>query len=186
MAAIFVVGLPGGDMRIVAVALGDKLHDPVALLAKALVRKAVVAAGTELAGIAVGIDGDHVRMLVDNPARRRCGRCAEHDLQPGTAQGLDGPVQPLEVQVTGARLEARPGEFTDADPCQPGLGHPAGISFPDFFRPVFRIIAGAESAFHDGCSLLDGSATLIRMVKRCHIFRVIPAKAWPDNPLKVH
>ena len=65
------------------VALGHDLDDARALAPPGSRRKRVVAARTEAARPAVLVIGQDLGMIVDQPFRRRRGRRAEHDLQPG-------------------------------------------------------------------------------------------------------
>ena len=87
------------------------------------------------------IDGQHVGVLVQHPARRCGGWRAKHDLQPGPAQNGNGSVQPIPVEPAGFGFDPAPGEFADADPCQAQFGHPGRIFGPLGFRPVFGVVA---------------------------------------------
>ena len=60
VAAVFVVGLPGHDRRVAAVALGHRAADAARFGAVARVREAVVAPRAEAARAALQVDGDHV------------------------------------------------------------------------------------------------------------------------------
>ncbi len=150
VAAVFVVGLPGRDVRVPAVPLGQEAHDPRALVAVAPVAEAVVAARAETPGPAVRVQGQHVGVAGQDPARR--GRCrrAEHDPQPGLAQDLDGAVEPIEAEVTGLGLQPAPGELADSHPGQAERRHARGIVRPLLFRPVLGVVADAQRALAVG------------------------------------
>ena len=80
--------------------------DPAHSVAVALVAEVVVAARAEAAGPAVAVPGEHVGVAVEHPARGRGGGGAEHDLEAGGAEGVDGAVEPVEAQVAGGRARA--------------------------------------------------------------------------------
>ena len=82
VAAIFVVGLPGGDPIARSIAFRHKGDDAPGLLAVAPMAETIVAAGSKSPGFAVLIKRKHIRMPVYHPARRRCGWCAKHHFQP--------------------------------------------------------------------------------------------------------
>ena len=127
MAGVLVVDLPGGDVRVGAVALGEDAGDADGLGAVAVVAEAVVAARAEAARPALPVMGQHVRVPVEHPARRRRGRGAEHDLEARGAERLDGAVEPVEAELAGRGLEPAPGELADPDPGEAGGGHPGGV-----------------------------------------------------------
>ena len=106
MAGVFVVDLPGMDMGMTSIALAQDLGDATAFLAVALVAEAVVAARAELAGAALGVDPQHVGVAFEHPAGRGGGGGAEHDLETGGAERVDGAVEPAEGQLAGAGLHA--------------------------------------------------------------------------------
>ena len=148
VAGIFVVRLPGRHMRVPAIALGQKRHDPRAFRPVAAMREAVVPARAEAARAAVLVQRQHVGVAVQHPARRGGSGRAKHHLQALGAKRLDRPVEPGPVEAARFRLHPAPGKFADAHPGQaharPSGRHPR----PIFLRPVFRIIADAKRAFH--------------------------------------
>ena len=148
VAAVLVVRLPCDHVRIRAVALGEQAHDAAAFLAVSVVAEAVVAARTEPPHFPPRADRRHVGVAVDHPARRRGGRRPQHDSQPGRAQGLDRPVEPVEPELSGLRLEARPGELADAHAADAGPYHARRVLGPDRLRPVLGVVADAERALH--------------------------------------
>ena len=126
VAVVLVVRLPGDDVRVRSIAFGEPAGDSTALLPVALVTEAVVAARAESAHLAPGADRGEIGVAVEHPAGRGRGRGAQHDLEPGRAQRVDRPIHPVEPEVTGAGLDARPGELADANapdagpaPCAP-------------------------------------------------------------------
>ena len=148
VAAVLVVDLPGHEVRAPAVALGEQARDAAAFLAVSVVAEAVVAAGAEPPRLAPGAGRKHVGVPVEHPAgRRRRGR-PQHHLQPRRPQRLDRPVQPAEPELPGTGLDARPRELADAHPADAGLHHPGRILRPDRLRPVLRVVADPEGAFH--------------------------------------
>ena len=69
MAAVFVVDLPCANMRVLAVARAEDVSDAAAFLAVARMAEAIVATRAELARSTLGVDGEHVGMLGQHPAR---------------------------------------------------------------------------------------------------------------------
>ena len=106
VAAVFVVRLPGHDVRVPAVALGEQPGDAAAFLAVSVMAEAVVAAGAEPARRAPGAGREHAGVPVQHPAGGRRGGRPQHDPQPRRPQRLDRPVQPVEPERPGAGLDA--------------------------------------------------------------------------------
>jgi hypothetical protein len=148
MASIFVVGLPRGHERVAAIAFGHCRHDARAFGAIGAVAKAIVAAGSKPARLAVAIQCQHVGVFGQHPARRGGGGRAQDHLQPRAAQHLDGAVQPFPLEVARFRLHPAPCEFADPHPCQAKVCHAGGILGPLGFGPVFGVIADAKRALH--------------------------------------
>ena len=171
MAGVFVIGLPGAQMRVGAVAFGQRGDDAGAFDAIAAVAEVVMAPRAEAARAALFVDGEHVGQLVGHPARRRCGGGAQHDLQPRRAKRFDRPVQPAPVIGAGLRFHPAPRELADADEGEAGLGHAAGVFRPPVLGPVFGVVADAKRAF---------VGHRITLCSRCPR---LPEAAWKVMPL---
>ena len=105
-------------------------------------------ARSKAARLALGIDGQHIGVAVQHPARRGGGGGAQHHLQPLRAQGCNGAVEPAPIVLARLRLHPAPREFADAHPCQADFGHAGCIAGPDGVIPVFRIITNPKPALH--------------------------------------
>ena len=165
MAAVFVINLPGRDMRIAAKALAHGCGHVRRCVAVAFVAVTVMAARSKDARAALGIMGQHVREAVHHPAGRGGRWRAHHDLQPSGTQHVHRTVQPVPCERAWRWLQTRPGKFPDPHPGNARLNHPGGILRPDLFRPVFGVIANPKCALH---SRTCGSATpcaTLRMTK---------------------
>ena len=114
---------------------------------------------------AVCVDGHHVGIPVDHPARRRCGRRAEDDPQARGAKNIKGFVKPLEVITARGRFQPRPGEFADTNPRQAGLRHAPRT--PSLGKPATAIAEpargqvenagqGGFTDIHDRAIVLNG------------------------------
>ena len=85
MAVVFIIDLPSRDIRIRAIAFAHQAHDPLTFLPIAYVAEIIMTAGTKLANTPFRIHRQHIRHLIDQPTRRRCGGCPHDDLQTGRA-----------------------------------------------------------------------------------------------------
>ena len=144
MAAIFIVGLPAVERRMLAIALGQKLDDARAFPPPDFRRERCVPARAEPARFSIRVNGRNLWILVHQPFRRGRGWRAEHHFQAGRAQHVHGAIKPAPVESAALRLIARPGEFTDPDERDAKLAHPPRIPRPPGFRPMFRIVTDAE------------------------------------------
>mmetsp|Transcript_23678 Transcript_23678/g.42202 ORF Transcript_23678/g.42202 Transcript_23678/m.42202 type:complete len:596 (-) Transcript_23678:4562-6349(-) len=148
MAAIFIVGLPGGDMRVAAIALGHGRNDLAAFSDIALMRKTVMSARPIPAHTSLNIDGKHVWMLGHDPGRwRRGGRAQNHAQTCGT-QCLNRPIQPVPTIIALRRLHPFPGKFANPYPGQAEGRHTCGIIGPLRLGPVLRVVTNAQSPLH--------------------------------------
>ena len=143
VAAKFVIGLPGRDMRIVPVSLCQDFDNPVALVLISLVAKTIVPPRAEFARAPFGIDGQHVGMAGQHPPGRGRGRCPQHDLQSCRTQDRNGRIQPFPIETSMVWLQPAPGEFADPDPGQANLSHAPCVVLPGLARPMFGIVASA-------------------------------------------
>ena len=141
MTAIFIVCLPGGHIGVCAITFGQKRDNARAFFAIAHMGKTIVAARSKPARPAFDIKRQHVRMFVDHPPWRCCGRGAQKNPEAHTPQDVDGLVQPFKLKRAGRRLQTRPGKFANPDPSQPRLNHTRGVTFPDLWVPMFWIVA---------------------------------------------
>ncbi|MNL49710.1 hypothetical protein D3C87_1726680 [compost metagenome] len=107
-------------------------------------RKVIVAARAEALAVPLGIDGQHVRMLVDHPARWRGGRRADDHLKVVAAEHVHRPDHPVELNIARSRFKPRPGKLADAHDADAELGHAGRVRLPHRLGPVFRIVADAE------------------------------------------
>ena len=147
VAGIFVIGLPGGDMRVAAIAPRENLGDAGAFGAVAFMREIIVPARAEPARAALAVMGQHIWMAVQHPAGRRGGGGAQDHFQPGRPQRVDRAVQPVKLQLARLRFHPRPGELADPDPSQAKRGHAGGVCGPLGFLPMFGVIADPKGAF---------------------------------------
>ena len=106
----------------------------------------IVAARPETASPALKIDGEHVGVFRQHPARWCDRRRAQHHFHPMTPQGFDRPVQPTPIEPAGLRLYPALGEFADANPGQADFRHAARVFLPPGFFPVFGILTGSEGS----------------------------------------
>ena len=144
VAAIFIVGLPALQRRMVAERLRQQ-RDDARTFAQIVGRgEAVVAARAKAARTALLVHRDDAGMEVAQPLRRRCRRCAEHDLETFGVQHVHRAAQPVEIETALFRFKPAPGELADADMADAGLAHPARVPRPPGFGPVFGIVADAE------------------------------------------
>src|SRR5690348_816116 len=115
MAAPLVVRLPSGYGRMFAIAPGDRGRDPAGVLAVNRAGMVVVLAGAEGADAALFISEENLRVLADQPGRRRGRRGAHDHFESLGMERLDRVVEPLPVERALFRLHLRPGELGDAD-----------------------------------------------------------------------
>ncbi len=101
VAAILVVGLPGGDARMLAKACRKRRHDPRAFAPVSSMGETVVTARGEPARAAASIDRQHVGHGVDQPFRRRRRRRTECDFKPGAVKRIEGTAEPVEIEMAG-------------------------------------------------------------------------------------
>ncbi len=90
-------------------------------------------------------------MLRHQPGGRPGGGGGEHGIDAGICQGGDSPLQPVEVELPGGRLQARPGEIAQARDIEAGGLHQADIVFPAGFGPLLRVVGRAEVKFGGWC-----------------------------------
>jgi hypothetical protein len=102
----------------------------------------------EAARSLLGVGGENLGALVDQPLRRCRGRRAHDDLQSGVAQGGERIVEPVPVELAAPRLEPAPGKLADANQSDPELDHAPGVLGPRLAGPMFRVVADAQHAGH--------------------------------------
>ena len=161
MVAVFVVRLPGVHEGIFAVAAHHGVGDAGGFDAVAAAGETVVPAGAELAHDAALVDGQYIRVTVDQPLRRCGGRRTKDDLEAGAAEHVDRLVHPFPLEDAGLRLDMRPGEFADTHPGKAKLHHAAGVLVPFLARPLLRIIADASSSMPASCRLASKRFCLV-------------------------
>ena len=130
VAAVFVVGLPGDDGRVSAVAGRHCFGDALRLGAVAGVREAVMPTRAETARSTLGIDGDHVRHRVHQPFGRRRGGRAKDDAEAVAVQRLERAIEPVPVEPAVRGFDAAPGELADAYACETHRRHAPRVVFP--------------------------------------------------------
>ena len=107
--APFVVDLPADHRLVLTIPLGHRLRDPAGVLAVNRAGMVVVLAGAEVAGAALRIDRQDLRMLLDQPWRGRAGWGAENDARgPGRRDFRSrGPANPTCIARARARCATR-------------------------------------------------------------------------------
>ena len=163
VAAVFVVGLPGRNRGVLAVAFSDDACDALRLLAVGRARKAIVAARAEAAHPTIGTDRQDLRVRIDQPLRWRGGRCAHHDLQALRMKHLDRAVEPSPLESAGLGLDAAPRKFGDAHEGDAHLAHALRVLGPPALGPVFWVVANAEP--HDdqaACDTRNSASAMVR------------------------
>ena len=146
--AVFIVRLPRCNVRVRAISFGQQLNDPGAFFAVRQMRKAIMSPRPEPSWFAIHIQRDHVRVFVHHPTRRRRSRRTQNHFQTCCSEGFNRLIQPFKPQIVRRRFQPRPRKFSDPNPRQTRLDHPARVVCPDLWLPVFGIIASAQSAFH--------------------------------------
>jgi hypothetical protein len=85
----------------------------------------IVPPRAEIARTAIGVDGDHVGHLVDQPPRRRRRGRAHDDLEAVAPKRIHRGDEPAEIELNGAGLKPRPGEFANPHIADADFGHAA-------------------------------------------------------------
>ena len=145
VAAIFIVGLPGDDAGVGAVAFGKGCGYAGTFGAVALMREAIMPPRAEPPFASLCVDRQHVGHLVDQPFGRGRGRRAKDDAQPRSVERLDRAVEPAPIILPGMRLNPAPREFADAHPGKPHLHHATRVFGPQCLGPMFGVIATAQA-----------------------------------------
>lgn len=92
----------------------------------------------------------HLRMLFVEPGRDACRRDPENDRETVLCGQPDGIVHPREIKVSLARFKIGPRKLTHAHHIEPKVVHFFEILVPAGFRPLLRIIRGAEEVVLHG------------------------------------
>jgi hypothetical protein len=141
MTGIFVVGLPCGDRRVLAIAFRQRGDNPGAFDPVGAVAEAIVAARSKAARLAIPIQRGGVAVDADQ-ALPSAQRCPAPQLRDPASPNHGGPV----------RVPSGPSKLPDPDPCHAQIGHARGIfgplGFGPVFGPVFGVVADAKAAFH--------------------------------------
>ena len=157
MAAIFVVGLPAAEGRVLADGSASSRVMRAAFLAIAEMAKSHSAGASRspcggravstasMSGCLSTIQRGGVAVGVPKMTLRPC--------RPSTSMAR---MSQSNVQVARRRLQPGPGELADADILDADLGHARRIALPPVLGPVFGIVADAEGRDgHDEISELD-------------------------------
>src|SRR5207244_915508 len=142
--AELVVDLPRDHALVGAEALCERADDPSGRLAERRPVRTVVTPLPKRLRATVGAHRQDLRMAGDEPRGRRRGRSAEDDLEPFGCEHADRLVEPGELELARARLEARPRELTEAHHPEPGLRHQLRVDTPTLARPLLGVVRGAE------------------------------------------
>ena len=144
LVAQLVVGLPGGDLRLVPVMAR---HGPDDFLRIRIQLRAVVAANVASAkgpGLSVLKPGEDIRVFARKPCGNRGGRRAQDDLQvlfPGLG---DDAVKKGEVILPLDRLHQMPGELGNPDCIAPHLPNDVHIGVHQGGVPLLGVVVNAQ------------------------------------------
>lgn len=117
MTTVSVISLPRGDMRVLPVSFGELGYNGGTFGTVAGMAETIMSARPEPALPPLGIDGQHVGVPVDHPARQGGCWCAQHHPQADSAKNRDGIVKPAKFILTRLRFKTRPSKFSDPYPC---------------------------------------------------------------------
>jgi len=143
VATELVIHLPGHDVRMPGEMRGHGGDDALRVGAVGGAGGAVLAAHAEGHPAPVPGDAQDVGVGLTEPGRGRGRRGAEHGVDALGGEGVDGLVEPTEVERTLGGLHLCPGELTQAREVDAGLAHQAGVRRPAFARPLLRVIVDA-------------------------------------------
>src|ERR1700729_2141537 len=113
MAAIFVVGLPGGDSGMLTEGLAELRYDPGRFSPVTWMREAIMTTRTEYFWSALLVDCQHVRHAVNQPLRRSSRWGTEHHGQIARSRQIKDLLQPAKLIFAGYRFQATPSKFSD-------------------------------------------------------------------------
>ena len=143
VAAVLVVDVPHDDGRMRRIALGergDELGGEAAVDGR---RRGELLATARPVDGAVLVLRQELGVRGARPRRRRGGRRGEVDGDAALVQQVDHPVEPAEVELALARLDARPREDAEAHHRDAGLAHARDVVGPDLLGPLLGVVVGA-------------------------------------------
>ena len=139
-----IVQLPGGDVRVITELLSHLLDDSSRGLTVVRVVRAAVPPSAVACADAVLPHYCRVRVLFQEPYRRRRGGRPEDHGNFLRGKAVNHLVQPPELIFPRLRLHLKPRELPYADTADSGLLHPLYILRNLLLRPVLRIICCAK------------------------------------------
>src|SRR5688500_209900 len=101
---------------------------------------AVMTAVADLGAPSVFIHGQKIGMCCRHPGGWTRRRGAKRRCNPRGSQLLDHALQPIEAELAGQRLEARPGKLSHTNDGKSSFLHQADLFGPSFLWPMFGII----------------------------------------------
>jgi hypothetical protein len=92
----------------------------------------------------IGIYRKDLRMFLDQPGRRSGSGGAHDHPDPVSLGKFNAIIETLKIELALPRFQGRPGEFTNADPFDPGLHQQIKIFIPQLPGSLFRIVGDAD------------------------------------------
>ncbi|CAH0250045.1 hypothetical protein SRABI76_03218 [Microbacterium oxydans] len=141
--AVLVVDVPQHDGRMLCVPGSEGIRDPDDRLAVGGSRVRGHAARAEAHGATLTVDHVRIRMVREEPGRRRGGGGAEVDGDAVRVQQIEQVVEPGEVELALGGLDQCPREDADADQGDPGLAHEHDVLVPGLAGPLLGVVVAA-------------------------------------------
>ena len=148
MASVFIIDLPRCNMRVRPIPRAQNVRDPAAFFQIRAMAEAIMPARSEFSRPPRFVMGQHIRVFIEHPARRRGRRCPQNHFQSRLSQHIYGPVEPFELQPARCGFKPAPRKLANSDPRKPRFDHTSRIVFPIFFWPMFGIITNAKRWIH--------------------------------------
>ena len=174
----FVVHLEADDRRVLRVTLENEPRDSFRVRAVGRVGDVHVLSGAEWLRPAVDSTPHHVRVLAGEPGWDGVRRRDEHDLNAGVMQTVQHRLQPVQVELTLARLTESPDGV--AEPCIGDAGvphHPNVVGEPVEWL-VLVIVRNSEQHGAPSTPEMASRAPLLRHLRRSSA--AMPGR-WPRS-----
>ena len=144
VAAELVADVPHHHRGVIAVAVGEPFDERQRVVPERRRAGAPrLATAGEVAPAAM-VDGDDLRVVVDQPRWRRRRRRRQVDADPAVVQEVEDAVHPPGVERVTAGLEGGPREHADGHEVHAGALHQLDVVAPHRLVPLLRVVVTAE------------------------------------------
>ncbi len=121
------------------------------------------------------IHGQRFGIHLNQPCRRRSSRGSENRTNVVARKGGNGLIQPVEIIDACGGFEMGPGKLGHAHQADSHFFHEAGIFFPTFTGPVFRVVINSKISTHiNHHAFLSTCRLCISLCNGCDAARQIP------------